>query len=89
MPNIKSAKKRMKTNEKSRVANLGVRTRVKNARRKMMEVLQAGDAGQGVEAFKAYCSVLDKAAKTGVVTKNTATRRKCRASEQLRKLQSA
>ena len=86
MPNLKSAKKRMRQNEVRRVENLRVRTRVKSARRSMMEALTAGDAVQGQIALKTYHSILDKAAKKGVIAKNTAIRRKTNASNQLRKL---
>ncbi|MAI19810.1 MAG: 30S ribosomal protein S20 [Kiritimatiellaceae bacterium] len=86
MPNLKSAKKRMRQNEVRREQNLQVRTRVKSARRAMIEALSAGDAEQGEVALRSYHSVLDKAAKKGVIAKNTAIRRKTNASNQLRKL---
>jgi len=86
MPNLKSAKKRMRQNEVRREQNLQVRTRVKSARRAMVEALSAGDAEQGEVALRTYHSVLDKAAKKGVIAKNTAIRRKTHASNQLRKL---
>lgn len=86
MPNLKSAKKRMRQNEVRREQNLQARTRVKSARRAMIEALSAGDAEQGEVALRSYHSVLDKAAKKGVIAKNTAIRRKTNASNQLRKL---
>ncbi len=86
MPNLKSAKKRMRQNEVRREQNLQVRTRVKSARRAMVEALSAGDVEQGEVALRTYHSVLDKAAKKGVLAKNTAIRRKTNASNQLRKL---
>lgn len=86
MPNLKSAKKRMRQNEVRREGNLQVRTRVKSARRAMREALTAGDAEQGAVALKVYHSVLDKAVKRGVLKKNTAIRRKTNATNQLRKL---
>ncbi len=66
--------------------NVQVRTRVKTARRSMMEALEAKDAEAGETAFRSYCSVLDKAAKAGVIKKNTAVRRKTNAANGLRKL---
>ena len=76
----------MRQNEVRREGNLQVRTRVKSARRAMMEALAAGDAEQGADALKVYHSVLDKAVKRGVLKKNTAIRRKTNATNQLRKL---
>jgi len=86
MANIKSAQKRIRSSEKRRVDNLAVKTRVKSARRKAREALSAGVAETAAEAVSDYNSVLDKAVKRGVIKKNTAIRRKTRATEALRKL---
>jgi small subunit ribosomal protein S20 len=87
MPNIKSAKKRMRSSESRREGNLVAKTRVKTAKRKMREALEAGVAEAAGEAIREYSSVLDKAVKRGVIRKNTAIRRKKRATEALRKLE--
>ena len=86
MPNLKSAKKRMRQNVVRYERNVQVRTRVKTARRTMMDALEAKDAEAGETAFRTYCSILDKAAKAGVIKKNTAVRRKTNAANGLRKL---
>ena len=88
MPNLKSAKKRMRQNEVRHDRNQQVRTRLKNARSTMMAALEAKDAEAGDVAFRTYCSVLDKAAKGGVIKKNTAVRRKTNAANGLRKIAS-
>lgn len=87
MANIKSAQKRIRSSEKRRVDNLAVKTRVKSARRKSREAISAGVAETAEVAVREYSSVLDKAVKRGVIKKNTAIRRKTRATEALRKLQ--
>ena len=87
MPNIKSAKKRVRSSESRREGNLVVKTRVKNAKRKATEALAAGVAETAGEAVREYSSVLDKAVKRGVIKKNTASRRKKRANNALRKLE--
>jgi small subunit ribosomal protein S20 len=87
MPNIKSAQKRMRSSESRRIGNLAVKTRVKTARRKAREALEAGVAETAGIAVREYSSALDKAVKRGVITKNTAIRRKKRATEALRKLE--
>lgn len=89
MPNLKSAKKRMRQNEVRHDRNVQVRTRIKNARRAMMEALKANDSEKGAEALRTYSSILDKAAKAGVIKKNTAIRRKTCAANGLRKIVSA
>ena len=87
MANIKSAQKRIRSSESRRVGNLTVKTRVKSARRKAQEALTGGSAETAGEAVREYSSVLDKAVKRGVIKKNTAIRRKKRATEALRKLE--
>ncbi len=89
MPNLKSAKKRMRQNVVRHDRNVQVRTRIKTARRVMMEALAASDADKGAEALRTYSSVLDKAAKAGVIKKNTAVRRKTNAANGLRRIASA
>ncbi len=86
MPNLKSSKKRMRQNEVRREENLQVRTRVKSARRAMTEALNDGDAEKGKLALSSYHSILDKAAKKKVISKNTAIRRKTQASNNLKKI---
>lgn len=86
MPNIKSAKKRMRSSEKQRTGNLEVKSKVRTARRKMREAVAAGDAETANAAVRSYSSTLDKAVKRGVIKKNTAIRRKKRANEAARKL---
>lgn len=86
MPNIKSAKKRMRSSEKQHAGNLAVKSKVKTVRRKTREVLAAGVAEPSGQAVREYSSVLDKAVKRGVIKKNTAIRRKKRALAALRKL---
>jgi small subunit ribosomal protein S20 len=87
MANIKSAQKRIRSSESRRVGNLVVKTRVKSAKRKAREALEAGVAETAGVAVREYSSVLDKAVKRGVIKKNTAIRRKKRANEALRKLE--
>jgi small subunit ribosomal protein S20 len=86
MPNIKSAKKRVRSSEKRRIGNMTVKTKVKTVRRKAREVLTSGAAEPSQQAVREYSSVLDKAVKRGVIKKNTAIRRKKRALAALRKL---
>lgn len=85
MPNIKSAKKRMRSSEARRQGNLTVKTKVKTERRKARETLAAGPADAATSAVRSYSSALDKAVKRGVIKKNTAIRRKKRAMAALRK----
>ncbi len=83
MPNIKSAEKRMHTSEKARRRNTAIRSAISTARRRFFELLAAKDKEKINQAFKKYCSTLDKAAKKGVIKKQKAVRRKRRAAAQI------
>ena len=86
MPNLKSAKKRMRQNTVRYDRNIQIRTRIKGARRSMMVALEASDAEAGQTALRSYSSILDKAAKIGIIKKNTAIRRKTNATNALSKI---
>ena len=83
MPNIKSAKKRMKTSEKSRMKNQSVKSRITTERTKLYKAILAGDKAGSEKMFRVYCSVLDKAVKNNVIKSNAAGRRKSRASARM------
>lgn len=86
MPNIKSAKKRLRLSERQREINRPLRTRIRTTRRAFLESIDAADREQSAERFRQFCSSLDKAAKRGVIKKNTAIRHKTRAAARLRAL---
>ena len=73
MPNIKSAKKRVRLAEENRKRNKGIRTRIKNIARKLKEEKNPKKAE---ETLKVAYSVVDKAVKKKVIHKNTAARKK-------------
>ncbi len=73
MANHKSAIKRIAQSEKKRLRNRITKTRVKNAVKKVYATAQAGETttAQLTEAQ----SLIDKAAKKGVIHRNTAARK--------------
>ena len=75
MPHHKSAAKRLITNEKSRVANVAARSRLRSALR---AVRAAKNRAQATEAYQNAMSVLDRTASKGVIKKETASRHKAR-----------
>ncbi|MDF3127781.1 30S ribosomal protein S20 [Kiritimatiellaeota bacterium B1221] len=89
MPQIKSAKKRLKQNEVAEKRNSAYKSRMRSSRRSFNEALEAGDADKIKEAYAAYCSSLDKAVKKNIIKRNTATRSKRRAAEKMRSVESA
>lgn len=79
MPNVKSAKKRVKQSEKRRLINKGYKTRIKNAIRKLNDSIAANSERDEImnnlsNVFKA----IDKGHSKGVVHKNKAARKKSR-----------
>ncbi len=84
LANTKSAKKSIKVNERKRLRNQAVRSAVKTAIRKANEAIKAAPA-KAVEANRAACSVIDKAAVGGSLHKNTAARKKSRLARRLNK----
>jgi len=80
MPNIKSAIKRVKVNEKANLANSqaksAMRTTVKKA-----ENAVAAKAENAQELLQAAYKSLDKAASKGLIHKNAAARKKSRLSK--------
>ena len=75
MPLHRSAKKRMRQNEKRRLRNRMVKTRLKSLRKKVTASESSEEASQLLrEAYKLY----DRAADRGVIHKNKAAREKSR-----------
>ena len=74
MANHKSALKRAKQNEKRRLRNKMTKSVMKNAVRNVVEAKEAGDDNTEKLLRKAQ-STIAKAAKKGVLHKNTAARK--------------
>lgn len=86
MPNIKSAKKRMRQNEVRRQRNRARKTRMRSAVRRLEEAIDAGDTGLASERWQHAQAVLDRSAQLGVIHPNTAARRKSRLARRLSSL---
>lgn len=76
MANIKSQKKRIKTNEKARLRNKAVRSEVKTFVKKFDQAVEAGDKESGAKALQEASRRLDVAVSKGVLHKNNAANRK-------------
>lgn len=87
MPNIKSAKKRLVQNERSRKINSAYKSRVRTSRRKFLAAVEEKNLESAKSSYADFCSALDKAAKKDVIKKNTAIRSKRRGAEKLRELE--
>ena len=83
MPNIKSAKKRVKVTKTKNLRNRMVKSQVKTAFKKFDLALEAGDKAAAQTAYSQAVSAVDKAASKGVIHKNTAGRHKSRMAVRL------
>lgn len=85
MANIKSAIKRNKQNEKSRVRNRVFRGRARTFVKRAKTAIETNEITEAQAAVKVAISALDKAAEKGILHKNNAARRKSRLMKQLAK----
>ena len=76
MANIKSQKKRNKTNEKARLRNRSIKSELKTSVRRVDEAIAAGDKDAAIAAAQKSCRLFDKAAAKGIIHKNQAANRK-------------
>ena len=84
MPNIKSAIKRVKVNEKKNLRNRMVKSATKTSLKKFDATLKADPAAAKEMLSTAFSSV-DRAASKGVIHKNAANRKKARLARALAK----
>lgn len=78
MPNIKSAKKRVKTNAKKAVVNNEITAKTKTAVKKFEKEVKSGNKEQATEKLNVAIKAIDKATAKGLIHKNTAARQKSR-----------
>jgi small subunit ribosomal protein S20 len=83
MPNTKSAERRMRNSARKRLQNRSVKSRLKTLERAYAEALKGGKRDVSTDAFRKLSSAFDKAAKSGVVHKSKASRRKSRLAVKL------
>lgn len=76
MANIKSAMKRAKTNEKSRLRNRAVKTNLKTCVKNFDLAVAEGNVEAAKESFRFATKKIDMAATKGILHKNTAARKK-------------
>jgi small subunit ribosomal protein S20 len=76
MPNIKSAKKRVKVTETKTLQNKMFRSQMKTDIKKYQAALAAGDMAAAQELYKAAVKKIDVAASKGIIHKNAAAHTK-------------
>ena len=76
MPNIKSAKKRVRVTETKTLQNKMFKTQMKTDVKKYRAAVAANDMAAAQELYKVACKKIDVAAAKGIIHKNQAAQRK-------------
>lgn len=86
MPNIKSAKKRVKVTEKKTLINLSHKTALKTAIKKFEAAAAVGNKEEATVLFNQAVKKLDQSVSRGILHKNNAARKKSQLALKLAKL---
>lgn len=76
MPQLSAGKKSLRSDERKRVYNLRRSRAVKDHSKEVMGLLKDGKVKEATAALPMAYKAIDKAAKRGVLKKNTAARKK-------------
>ncbi len=83
MPNIKSAKKRVKTTAARTLRNKMYRSEMKTVFKKFDMAVESGDRAAAEVAYTAAVKKVDQASARGILHKNTAAHRKSKFTKKL------
>ncbi|WP_243290620.1 30S ribosomal protein S20 [Bacillus sp. FJAT-47783] len=86
MPNIKSAIKRVKTNNERRAHNATIKSAMRTAIKKFDAIVVNNDVENAKAAFADASKKIDKATQRGIIHKNAAARFKSRLAKKLNSL---
>ncbi len=78
MPITKTAKKRLRQNEKRHILNLGYKRRMKRIVKEIRELISENKKKEAQKLLPKAYKIIDKAAKRGIIKENTASRKKSR-----------
>ena len=84
MPNIKSAIKRVKVNEKKNAQNRAMKSQINTAVKKFKLAVDKKDLEEATKLYNELASLVDSAASKKVIHKNTASRKKARLAVMLK-----
>lgn len=83
MPNIKSAKKRVKIIEKKTLRNNMIKSAYKTSVKNFEAAIEAGKIDEAKTLFVEATKKIDQACSKGVIVKNTAARKKSNLAKKL------
>lgn len=85
MPNIKAAKKSLRTSERRRIENDRRRRAMRKIIKDIKLLISGGKAKEAMEKLPEAYKAIDKASKKGVIKQNTASRKKSRLNAEIKK----
>jgi len=88
MPITKSAKKALRQSQKRRARNIQRKRKIKDLIKEVRNLVSQKKMEEAKKLLPQLYKALDKAAKTGVIKKNTASRKKSRVTKLVNKTQS-
>ena len=83
MPNIKSSIRSVKTDAERRAKNAAEKSAVRTAAKKVEAQVAEGQKAAAEVTLKKASSLLDKAAQSGVISKNAAARKKSKLAKKV------
>lgn len=86
MANLKSAIKRVNTNNKKRERNQAVKSDMRTHIKRVEKLIEANEVENAQAAYQATSRIIDKAVQKGVIHKNNGNRHKARLAKKLNKL---
>lgn len=86
MANLKSAKKRIRTNEKTRARYKSYRSKMRTCIKRVESYIEANDVDNAKEAFKEASRVIDKTIQKGAIHENNGNRHKTRLAQKIKQL---
>ena len=86
MPNIKSAKKRVKVNETKAAQNKALKSALKTSMKKYEAAVAAGNKELAAATYKAAVKKIDQAVAAGLLHKNNAAHKKSRFTKMLNQM---
>ena len=87
LPNIKSAKKRVRQAENNRQRNKHQMSTMRTSVKNVVKAIEAGDKELAQSAYAKAVSVLDATVSKGMIHKNKAARHKSRLNKAIRAMQ--
>jgi small subunit ribosomal protein S20 len=84
--NIKSARKRARQSEKTRLHNMGLRSKMRTQIKTVVKAIEKGDKEAASAAYRAAVPVIDSMINKGIVSHNKAARHKSRLNKRIKAL---